>query len=211
MKDLFNFYDGTYLGEGIINSYLRLLEIFHEYNIAKAGLTNPQSVDSLKLIKILDIHTVNEVSKNWETPYLINEVVINELKDFFNYDIIIIPIFKPESSKLLIVIIEILLNDKKDCIKATLYDREREDEEEFEDISIIVQTIIQLVIGEENQEEFENKIEGDTEVLDVEDEADMVPSVLQIVESKVLHEGRYPNESLDEYRHKMLDRLIAFH
>lgn len=35
MKDLLNFFDGSYYGSGIINTYLRILEVFHEYEIAR--------------------------------------------------------------------------------------------------------------------------------------------------------------------------------
>jgi len=68
-----------------------------------------------------------------------------------------------------------------------------------------------LVWGEESFEELQNKLEGDTEPLDAQDDWDLIPSILQIAESKILHDGRYPNESLEDYKHKMLDRLIAFH
>lgn len=37
VKDLSRFSEGSYMGEGIINAYLRILEVFHEYQIAKAG------------------------------------------------------------------------------------------------------------------------------------------------------------------------------
>jgi len=37
VNDLFRFYEGSYMGEGIINAYLKILEVFHEFLIAKTG------------------------------------------------------------------------------------------------------------------------------------------------------------------------------
>lgn len=34
-NDLFNFYSGNYVDDGILNGYIRILEVFHEYQIAK--------------------------------------------------------------------------------------------------------------------------------------------------------------------------------
>ena len=174
-------------------------------------------MERIQLIKILDTHWVNEIFRNWETLYLINKSLVKELEDIFNYDIVIIPIFKKEPKKCMLVIIEINLNKtEEDQIKVTLYDKQENwegenSEGEFEDVSNLIHIIFQLVLGENSHEEYENMIVGDTEELEVENEWDMVPSVLQIAESKVLHEGRYPNESTEEYRHKILDRLVAFH
>jgi hypothetical protein len=37
IKDLIDFNEGKYYGQGIINAYLRILEVYHEYHIAKLG------------------------------------------------------------------------------------------------------------------------------------------------------------------------------
>jgi hypothetical protein len=37
IKDLVDFKKGKYYGQGIINAYIRILEVYHEYHIAKLG------------------------------------------------------------------------------------------------------------------------------------------------------------------------------
>jgi hypothetical protein len=171
------------------------------------------------MIKLLDIEVVKEVYRNMETPSNTNKKVVDELMDFFNFDIIIIPVFYSDQDKSLVIVVENQLNDFRDRIVVTLYDREREEDDEDEnegegkniDDSNIFHAIIQLVLGEGSEDQYEHKIEGLNETLDVTNENDMISAILQIAESKVLHEGRIPNESVDDYKHKILDRLIAFH
>lgn len=209
-KDLKELYEGNYYGPGVINAYLRILEVYHEYSLSRSLMPNQC------LIKILDVDTVNEISKNWENPSSINKIVADELVDFFNFDIVIIPVFNLMQSKSLVVVVENELNSFKDRILVSLYDRKREEyiedpEAQFEDISNIVHAIIQLVIGENTEDQYEDKIEGDARTLDVTNENDMIFAILQIAESKVLHEGKVSEESIDDYKHRIMDRLIAFH
>lgn len=194
----------------MINAYLRILEVYHEYSLSASLATNQC------LIKILDVDTVHEISKNWENPSRINKVVTEELIDFFNFDIVIIPVFNIVQHRSLVVVVENQLNKLNNRIVVTLYDREREEytedpEAQFEDISNIVHAIIQVVIGENTEDQYEDKIEGDARTLDVQNENDMVFAILQVAESKVLHEGVLSDESIEDYKHRIMDRLIAFH
>lgn len=41
MKNLLDFHEGIYYDSGIINTYLRILEVYHEYDLAKQGWVSP--------------------------------------------------------------------------------------------------------------------------------------------------------------------------
>lgn len=56
-----------------------------------------------------------------------------------------------------------------------------------------------------------NSIEGDVQIIEVEQDTDMIPSILQIAESIMLHDRQIQDESVLELRHKILDRIIAFY
>lgn len=170
------------------------------------------------MVKILDTKAVDEIASHWEDPTKINKNVAEELADFFHFDVVIIPFFRPKERRSLVVVVENQLDPVRNRILVTLFDRAREDEEdqgegegEFEDISNIIHAIIQIVMGTDHENEYVDKIEGGAETLGVTEEWDMIPAILQIAEAKVMHSSRCPNEGLSQYRHKILDRLIGFH
>lgn len=180
--------------------------------LLKYSFINPHVIETYKLVKVLDTATVLNVSQNWEEPTNIEPEIQKELSDFFHFDTVIIPYFS--QNRCLIVIVENQLDVREDRIVVTLYDRKRDIEGEgdgqFEDISNIVHAIIWVVLGGEEGHGYEDKIEGWAETIEVADEADMIPSILQIAESHLMHKARFPMESFEEYRHKILDRLLAF-
>lgn len=208
IRDLIEFNEGTYYGDSIINTYLSIISVYLEYELVTDS--NPNQ----RLIKILDTRVIEEIDAWCDSPELIDEAVIQEIEDFFDYDVVIIPVFLKKDSRCLLVVVD----NQEDIIKVTLYDRKRipyiSDEEvvfQLEDISDFVHIILEKSLSFHDMILDESKIEGDTVILDVTDEHDMIPTILQIWEGIVLSESQLAEENIEEMRHKILDRLIAFY
>lgn len=208
IRDLIEFNEGTYYGDSIINTYLSIISVYLEYELVTDS--NPNQ----RLVKILDTRVIEEIDAWCDSPELIDEAVIQEIEDFFDYDVVIIPVFLKKDSRCLLVVVD----NQEDIIKVTLYDRKRipyiSDEEvvfQLEDISDFVHIILEKSLSFHDMILDESKIEGDTVILDVTDEHDMIPTILQIWEGIVLSESQLAEENIEEMRHKILDRLIAFY
>lgn len=57
----------------------------------------------------------------------------------------------------------------------------------------------------------DNKLDGDIVTLKSVTETQMIPTILQLSESVVVNDSNFVNESVDEVRHKIIDRLVAFY
>ena len=208
VRELIEFNEGTYYGDGIINTYLSIINVYLEYELAT------DSTQNQKLVKILDTRVIEEIDSWCNSPELIDETVIQEIEDFFDYDVVLIPVFLKKDNRCLLVVVD----NQEDIIKVTLYDRKRipyiSDEEvvfQLEDISDFVHIILEKSLSFHEMILDESKIEGDTVILDVTNENDMIPTILQIWEGIVLSESQLAEENIEEMRHKILDRLIAFY
>ena len=174
----------------------------------------PQGGNKIKKwVKILDTKIIQEIHSCRNNPELIDDEIGFDLEDLFEFDIVVIPVFLKADNRWLIVTIQNQLG----IIKVTLYDRKRmpylsDDEvaQQLEDISDFVHTIIDHVTQIQGITLEEGSIEGDTVILESTDERDMIPTILQISEGIALNDSKFPNESVEEVRHKITDRLMAF-
>ena len=161
----------------------------------------------------MDTKIIQEIYAWQNNPELIDEEIIYDLEDLFDFDMVIIPVFIKIDKRCLIVTIQ----NQDGIIKVTLYDRKRmpylSDDEvamQLEDISDYVHTIIDHATQLKGITLEEGCIEGDTVILDSTNESDMIPTILQISEGIVLNDSKFPSESIEEVRHKIADRLMAF-
>lgn len=91
MKDFIDFYYGDYYKEGILNGYIRLLDVYSEFILS--GYLNRLSNNFNPKIKIFETNILDEI-QNEKYSGVISEELDGEFEDFFSYDILIIPIFK---------------------------------------------------------------------------------------------------------------------
>ena len=208
IRDIVDFNEAKYYGDGIINTYLGIISVYFEYELAISEGQNQ------RLIKILDTRVIEEIDSCCNSPELIDETIIQEIEDFFDYDVVLIPVFLKKDKRCLLVVVD----NQEDIIKVTLYDRKRiphiSDEDvvfQLEDISDFVHIILEKSLSFHDMILDENKIEGDTVILEVSEEKDMIPTILQIWEGIVLSESQLAEESIEEMRHKIVDRLVAFY
>jgi len=165
----------------------------------------------------LDIEIVDEISEKHEDPSCMNEKVISEISNFLDFKYLIIPILKQKEGLCTIVVLENQLDAFRNSILVKLYDRDRSEFLEEEDsaehsekISNIIHCIIQISLGTTSTESYNERLEADTEIIEVDDECEMIPSILQIAESCILHKSQFPDETQEEHKHKIMDRLLAF-
>lgn len=90
MRDFLDFYEGDYFGEGILNAYLRLLDVYSELSTAKQEHARPgQKVDR---VKIFETNLLDEFNTEKETG-LISNALDDELQDLFDHYLLIVPVF----------------------------------------------------------------------------------------------------------------------
>ena len=91
MKDFIDFYYGDYYKEGILNGYIRLLDVYSEF--VHSGYMSRLSQKSIPKIKIFETNILDEI-QNEKYSGVLSQELDGEFEDFFSYDILIIPIFK---------------------------------------------------------------------------------------------------------------------
>ena len=90
MTDFIDFYNGTYNGPGIVNSYLRLLDVYSELSIEKQEFLHPNQ--KYRRIKIFETDILEEFEKERETGFT-SDALDEELQDLIDHHLLIIPIF----------------------------------------------------------------------------------------------------------------------
>jgi hypothetical protein len=173
-------------------------------------LENPDSLAQYPCIKVLDLDMVNEIAEHTDDLGMIDPIIKEKISNFLDYKYFIIPIMKLPENTCMIVVLENHLDPFKNNILVRLFDRDRSDgqsEEESsrqsEETSNIVHAVIQLALGVNTVTSYQDEIEGETEIIDVEDEQSMILAILQIAEAIVVHRNRFPNETLENYKHKI--------
>lgn len=92
MKDFREFYMGYYFQEGILNAYLRVLDVFNELKCAKLSTIE---VEPETKIKIFETSVLDELLFEKNTGN-VSEELTAELDDFFEYDVLIVALMNPE-------------------------------------------------------------------------------------------------------------------
>ena len=89
MIDFLNFYQGNYNGTGIVNAYLRLLDVYNELYMAKLEHSNP----GMKYfrIKIFETSFLEEYENEQKTG-IVSNAIDEELLDLLDHNQLIIPI-----------------------------------------------------------------------------------------------------------------------
>lgn len=153
---------------------------------------------------------VSEIAEHTDDLSAIDPLMTEEISNFLDFKYFIIPIMKQQDNLCMIVVLENYLDPFENKILVRLFDRDRSDiqsEEEAsrqsEETSNIVHAVIQLALGINTVSTYQDEIEGETEIIDVEDEQSMILAILQIAEANIVHRNRFPNETLEDYKHKI--------
>lgn len=190
--------------------YLRILDVYNEYLFYQNQHDMPNM--SFSKIKILDTESVQKVIEDNRNGGL-NEEIDILLEDFYNNDIYILPISKKDQNRLCVVVIQLI--DEKIFIQ--LYDRMRNEysEDELEELNSGISQDVhdfleraQMTYGVSYDE---NKVDGSTHTIEVDNEPDMIPAVLQIAENIIWHQDAAQTETVKKVRHKICDRILALY
>jgi hypothetical protein len=100
MPDLKDFYYDDYNGPGIVNAYLRILDVYNEMTEAKMEHFNPGQ--KFIKIKIFDTSFHEEFQKELESGFDSPELQ-EEISDIFDYNLMLIPISHSHGTFLFIV------------------------------------------------------------------------------------------------------------
>ena len=90
IKDFSDFYNGCYHDSGIINAYLRLLDVYSDFSIANREFLNPNQ--KFQRIKIFETDILDEFYNEVETG-IISNALDDELQNLFENHLLLIPIF----------------------------------------------------------------------------------------------------------------------
>jgi hypothetical protein len=197
----------------VLNMYIRILDVYSIYLHERRQLEKPDI--RRKRVKLFDTHSVTKVVRDQQFnrggDITLDEV---ELKNFFTYDIIILPFFDAKNKRCNLVVVEMSEED----IYITLWDRKRQQYTELEmdkingDISSDVQDfIVRAFFGNGDTMDPDN-LHGAEEEINIEKEKDMIPAVLQLAEAMVVNQDAYgKNEDIELVRHKIVDRIASLH
>ena len=89
MRDLTDFYQGNYSGEGILNAYLRLLDVYSDLSISKQEFLHPNQ--RFQRIKIFETDFWEEFYNEIQSGIISNSLD-DELQDLFDHHLLLIPI-----------------------------------------------------------------------------------------------------------------------
>ena len=190
--------------------YMRVLDVYNEYLCLKKQRENPGK--PFKKVKVLDTVSVRKIIQDAKDGGL-SEEIDTALEDFYENDIFILPVFKNEMNRWCVVVIQII----SDTITVGLYDRKRHEfsEEEIEQynyqISHEMQDFLERALLTHGVCLDEDKIEGTMHWLDVSNENDMIPAIIQLAENTILYHDTVKHETVTQVRHKVLDRLISLY
>ena len=90
MKDLVDFYNGGENVEGVVNTYLRLLDVYNELLIRKLENAHPNQKHFR--VKIFETDMLDELEKEKKTGE-VSDALDEELQDLIDHQTLIIPIF----------------------------------------------------------------------------------------------------------------------
>lgn len=96
MRSLLDFYNNEYYDEGILNMYMRVLDVYNEFLHVQKQRANPNA--NIKKVKVFDTISVRKIIQDRQEGGL-DEDIDNELEDFYENDVFILPIFKEEQNR----------------------------------------------------------------------------------------------------------------
>lgn len=197
---------------GILDMYMRLLDVFSRYI---HDLRQSESPDlTRKKIKIFDTASVNRIIRDQQENKGMDLKLDDELMHFFEYDIFVLPFLNKSIKRCWLVVIELI----EENIFITLWDRDRPEhhKSQLEDYNTDISSDVLDFLDRAyiaNAAEFKpNKVEGCEEIINVKEETDMIPAVLQLAEGVVIdHESYVPSGDILDVRHKIVDRLASLY
>ena len=166
-------------------------------------------------MKVFDIVTVQEVVNDHLNNKGTDMKIDDELTEFFDYDIVILPFFVNDAKfkRCCLAVIEM----KEEATYATLWDRERLEysgdqiNELNSDISYDVQVFLERA-HLANAAEFDiDKLGGEEQLVKVGSEIDMITAVMQLAEAIVVDPDNYCPGQIEQMRHKIVDRIVSLH
>lgn len=192
--------------------YMRLLDVFSRYIYDLRQLESPDL--ARKKIKIFDTVSVTRIIRDQQENKGMDLKLDDELVHFFEYDIFVLPFLNKSIKRCLLVVIELV--DENICI--TLWDRDRVeyDEEQIDNLNADISSDVHDFLERAyiaNAAEFKpNRLRGCEEIINVKEEVDMIPAVLQLAESVIInHKSYVPSGEILDVRHKIVDRLASLY
>ncbi|CAI2383191.1 unnamed protein product [Moneuplotes crassus] len=197
MQDFSDFYNNDTNKEGILNSYLRLLDVYSQLRIEVDGLGNQIPV------KIFQTDILREFMSERRNGGVSLSLNI-ELMDIFDHKNLIIPIYLDNSPYVFVVKLDF------DSPVVDLYHLEEkvdaEDEETQTDLTNIIFDILERAY-EANNTFFDHKyFKGDRKAVQ------SLPQMISSLEQVVLRQEETEEiEKIDEeqMKHKIIDRLLS--
>ncbi|CAI2382943.1 unnamed protein product [Moneuplotes crassus] len=199
-RDFYEFFYGNYsCCIGIINSYLRLLEVYDDFTFSCEELRNPKK--ECHRTKIFETDLLEEFEKENETN-IKSDALNEEFKNFDDHDLLIVPIFTENT----LLIFAVALDVEKSHVR--LYYQEdkvsEEDDERMTEYSQIIINLLERAYQTANMNFDDREIEGST--IGVKH----IPEMVQRIEELI---GIAPESEIDiseeNIRHTIIDRLLA--
>ncbi|CAI2379750.1 unnamed protein product [Moneuplotes crassus] len=199
-RQFYEFYLGEYSNSiGVINSYLRLLEVYEELTFSQEGFQLPNQ--NYSRTKIFETDLLDEFETEISSG-IISDALDEEFQDFYKYNLLIVPIFKEGTLLIFVVIVE----DENPQVK--LYFEEdkisEEDDERMMEYSQIIIDLLERAYLTVGMNFDDRNIEGKSIPIK------SIPEMVQQVEDLILVA---PDESHklseDSIRHKIVDRLLS--
>mmetsp|Transcript_16364 Transcript_16364/g.14283 ORF Transcript_16364/g.14283 Transcript_16364/m.14283 type:complete len:160 (-) Transcript_16364:351-830(-) len=100
MKELVDFYQGNDNVPGVVNTYLRLIDVYYELVITKLEHSHPNQKHFR--VKIFETDILDEFEKERETG-IISDALDEELQDLIDHNTLIIPIFRDDTIFIFVV------------------------------------------------------------------------------------------------------------
>lgn len=122
MRDFVDFYYGEYYREGLLNAYIRVLDVYNELAAAEGACDEPGA----PRVKIFETNVLDEIQAE-KYSGVQSEDLDGEFEDFFLNDELIIPIFKRDEARCLMFAVEMRPDDI--VIKLFAVQDETEDED----------------------------------------------------------------------------------
>ncbi|CAI2384982.1 unnamed protein product [Moneuplotes crassus] len=208
-KDFQKFYNNTYNGSGILNCYLRILEVYYELRYENLDYMN--FAKNHKKIKFFETCIFSELRKEHSTGE-ISQNLDEELQDCKDYDYLIIPITKRQVPYLFIV------DQSKSQLRVILYYIETSIKSDYEErmteLSGIILTLLKpRELPDSSNEKTGSKSMKEFNEQNVTGQSVKVQSLAQmceVVEKVVMGDKRKLSKmNEEEVRHKIIDVILS--
>lgn len=194
ISDLRDFYYDDYEGEGIVNAYLRILDVYNEMTEAKMEHFNPGQ--KFNKIKIFDTSFHEEFQKELDSGVKSSDLE-EELSDIFDYNLMLIPISHYGGTFLFIV-------DITESVPNVILYGCKYDEEFLQEMSELILNLLHRAYETHRENFDEEEVTGSNHTVK------NISEILQVAEGYILDLSEEANDISDtQLRHKIVDRIVA--